>query len=148
MTERNFTEDVKLNRLHLDTAAEAQAELMSYYGPRVAEAQRTRDEAKNRLRLRKGEVRIELKRQGLDGKAPTREDLDAMVESHPEIDGLYKALSDAEYDLELAYAQKGAIEAKKSMIETLQRLHGASYFATPSAATGSRGSVADLPPRN
>jgi ribosomal protein S5 len=44
--------------------------------------------------------------------------------------------------------RKATEEAKKSMIETLQRLHGAQYFATPNGNAGSRGSVSDLPPRN
>ena len=133
MTERNFTEDVKLNRLHLDTAAEAQAGLMGHYGSAVAEAQRTRDEAENRLELRSGELWIELKSELVNGKAPTVDDLKAMVAKHPEINALKQALVDAGYSLKLAQAQERAINANKDMIETLQRLHGASYFATPTA---------------
>lgn len=136
MTERNFTEDVKLNRLHLDTAAEAQAGLMGHYGTLVAEAQRIRDEAENRLELRSGELWIELKGELVNGKAPTVDDLKAMVAKHPEIVSLKQALADAGYQLKLAQAQERAVNANKDMIETLQRLHGASYFATPSASTG------------
>lgn len=136
MTERNFTEDVRLNRLHLDTAAEAQAGLMGHYGTMVADAQKTRDEAENRLELRSGELWIELKGELVNGKAPTVDDLKAMVAKHPEIVSLKQALADAGYHLKLAQAQERAINANKDMIETLQRLHGASYFATPSASTG------------
>ena len=133
MTERNFTEDVKLNRLHLDTAAETQAGLMGHYGTLVAECQRTRDEAENRLELRSGELWIELKSELVNGKAPTVDDLKAMVAKHPEINKLKQELADAGYSLKLAQAQERAINANKDMIETLQRLHGASYFATPTA---------------
>lgn len=134
--ERNFTEDVKLNKFHLDTAAEAQAGLMGHYGTMVAEAQRTRDEAENRLELRSGELWIELKGELVNGKAPTVDDLKALVAKHPEIVALKQALADAGYDLKLAQAQERAINANKDMIETLQRLHGANYFATPSTSTG------------
>lgn len=151
MTEHNLTEDLKLSRFHLETAAEDQPSLQRHYGDQVAEKQKARDTAKNRLRLRKGEIRIALKSEKLDGKAPTREDLDAMAEAHPEVDKLCTELADAEYELELAYSAKSAIESKKAMIEVEQRLYGSNYFSTPNSGTGnagSRGSVSDLPPRN
>lgn len=134
--ERNFTEDVKLNRLHLDKAAEQQAGLMGRYGAAVADAQKVRDEAENRLELRSGELWIEMRTEQVNGKAATADDVKAMVARHPEIQSLKQDLAEAGYQLKLAQAEERAINANKDMIETLQRLHGASYFATPSASTG------------
>ena len=131
--ERNFTEDVTLNRLHLDTAAEQQAGLMGHYGSAAADAQRPRDETENRLELRAKELWIELKSELINNKAPTVDDLKTMVAKHPEINKLKQELADAGYSLKLAQAQERAVNANKDMIETLQRLHGASYFATPTA---------------
>jgi len=132
VTERIFTEDVKLDRFKLDIAAEQQASLMGHYGSQVATAQKERDEAENRLELRSGELWIELKSELVNGKAPTVDDLKAMVAKHPEISKLKQDLADAGYNLKLAQAQERAIGANKDMVETLQRLHGAQYYATPS----------------
>lgn len=136
MTERNFIEDVKLDKLCLDTAAEAQAGLMGHYGTLVADAQKARDEAENCLELRSGELWIELKSELVNGKAPTVDDLKALVAKHPEIVALKQALADAGYDLKLAQAQERAINANKDMIEVLDRQDARGYFATPSTSTG------------
>jgi hypothetical protein len=134
--ELNFTQDVKLNRLHLDVAAEQQAGLMGRYGSAVAEAQKARDEAENRLELRSGELWIELRTEQVNGKAATADDVKNMVAKHPEVSRLKQELADAGYNLKLSQAEERAINANKDMIETLQRLHGASYFATPTASSG------------
>ena len=150
MNERNLTEDLKLSRFHLETAAEDQPSLQRHYGDSVAEKQKARDEAENRLDLRSGELWIELKSETVNGKAPTVDDLKAMVAKHPEITDLKQKLSEASYDLKLAQSAERAIQDKKSMIETETRLYTAGYFSTPNGTgnAGSRGSVNDLPPRN
>lgn len=147
--ERNLSEDLKVSKLHLDEVAEVQGEKERFYGDAVADAQRERDEADNRLDLRSGELWIEMRGSQLNGKAPTAEDVKAMVARHPEIVELKQRLVEASHGLKLAQSAERAIQSTKSMIETLQRLHGASYFATPSAGNvGSRGSLSDLPTRN
>ena len=129
---RDFIEDVKLNKLALDQAAERQADLMGHYGTEVANAQKARDEAENRLELRSGELWIDLKSEQVNGKAPTADDLKALVARHPEIVQLKQDLVDAGHQLKLAQAQERAISANTGLISDLVRLHGASYFATPS----------------
>lgn len=149
--ERDLTEDLKLSRFHLETAAEDQPSLQRYYGDQVAEKQKARDKVDNRLELRSGELRIELKSELINGKAPTADDLTAMVAKHLEIVVLKDQLADAAYELKLAQSAERAIQDKKSMVETETRLYVAGYFSTPNSGTGnagSRGSVSDLPPRN
>jgi len=144
---RNLSEDLKLSKLTLDIAAEAQPAMQHAYGEAVADAQKAKDEAENRLDLRSGELWISFKSETLHGKAPTADDLKYLVAKHPEIVKLKQELAEAAYSLKLAQASERAIESKKSMIETLQRLHGASYFSTPNGNAGSRGSMSDLPAR-
>lgn len=139
--ERNLSEDLKISKLHLDDAAESQGEKERFYGDAVADAQKTRDEAENRLDLRSGELWIEMRGSQLNGKAPTAEDVKAMVARHPEIVQMKQELATAAHGLKLAQSAERAIQSTKSMIETLQRLHGASYFSTPSAGTSSRGNL-------
>lgn len=139
MTERNLTEDLKLSRFHLETAAEDQPSLQRHYGDQVAEKQKARDEAENRLDLRSGELWIELKSETVSGKAPTVDDLKAMVAKHPEIVHLKSELADAGYELKLAQSAERAVQDKKSMIETETRLYTAGYFSTPNSGTGTTG---------
>ena len=141
MIDRNLSEDLKISKLHLDDAAESQGEKERFYGDAVADAQKLRDEAEARLKLRTGELWIELKGTQVNGKAATETDVKSMVAKHPETVQLEQALIDAAYNLKLAQSAERAIQSNKSMIETLQRLHGASYFSTPSAGTSSRGNL-------
>ncbi len=149
--ERNLTEDLKLSRFHLETAAEEQPSLQRYYGDRVAEKQKARDTAENRLDLRSGELWIELKSETVNGKAPTVDDIKAMVAKHPEIVKLKEELAEAGYELKLAQSAEAAIRQRKDALELEGRLFHDNYFSLPNSGignAGSRGSVGDLPPRN
>ena len=139
--ERNISEDLKISKLHLDDAAESQGEKERHYGDAVADAQKTRDEAENRLDLRSGELFIELTTELVNNKAPTVDGLKALVAKHPDTVRLKQELAEAAHGLKLAQSAERAIQSTKSMIETLQRLHGASYFSTPSVGTSSRGNL-------
>lgn len=141
MEARDLNQDLKVSKHNLDDACEHQGEKERHYGDRVADAQKTRDEAENRLKLRSGELWIELKGVQVNGKAPTETDVKSMLTRHPEIVVLEQSLVDAAYGLKLAQSAERAIQSNKGMIETLQRLHGASYFSTPSAGPSSRGNL-------
>lgn len=129
--ERNISEDLKISKLRLDDAAESQGEKERHYGDTVADAQKIRDEAENRLDLRSGELWIELRAEQVNGKPATADDVKAMVAKHPDIVKLKGELAQASHGFKLAQSAERAIQSSKSMIETLQRLHGASYFSTP-----------------
>lgn len=139
--DRDLNQDLKLSKFNLDEAAEAQGEKERHYGDAVADAQKLRDEAENRLDLRSGELSIELMSEQINGKAPTVDGLKALVAKHPDIVRLKQELADASHGLKLAQSAERAIQSNKSMIETLQRLHAASYFSTPSAGTSGRGNL-------
>lgn len=139
MEQRNLTEDLRLSRFHLETAAEDQPSLQRYYGDQVAEKQKARDTAENRLDLRSGELWIELKSETVNGKAPTVDDLKAMVAKHPEIVALKEELAGAGYELKLAQSAERAIQDRKSMIETETKLYTAGYFSIPNSGTGTTG---------
>lgn len=136
MTERNLTQDLVLDRLRLETAAQEQPGLQQYYGEQVANAQKTRDDAENRLSVAQGEAWVRLSGELINGKTATVDGLKALVAKDPLIAQMNDAVSEASQLLKLAQSAERAIEAKKSMIETLQKLYAAGYFSTPS--TGNR----------
>lgn len=139
--ERDLNQDLKISKLTLDDACEHQGEKERHYGDLVADAQKTRDEAENRLKLRSGELWIELKSVQVNGKASTETDVKSMLARHPEIVKLEQDLVDAAYGLKLAQSAERAIQSNKGMIETLQRLHAASYFSAPNAGPSGRGNL-------
>lgn len=139
--ERDLNQDLKISKLTLDDACEHQGEKERHYGDLVADAQKARDEAENRLKLRSGELWIELKGVQVNGKAPTETDVKSMLTRHPEIVKLEQDLVDAAYGLKLAQSAERAIQSSKGMIETLQRLHAASYFSTPNAGSPGRSTL-------
>ena len=139
--ERNLNQDLKVSKLHLDDACESQGEKARHYGDALADALREQEEAENRLTMRLGEIWIELKGVPVNGKAPTETDVKSMRDCHSEIVRLRQELSDATWRANTAKSADKAVHGNKDMIETLQRLHGASYFSTPSAGTSSRGNL-------
>ena len=141
MEDRDLNQDLKVSKFNLDDAAEHQGEKERHYGDLVADAQKLRDEAENRLHLRSGELWIELKGVQVNGKAPTETDAKSMLTKHPEIVQLEQKLVDAAHGLKLAQSAERAIQSNKSMIETLQRLHAASYFSTPNAGSPGRSTL-------
>lgn len=139
--ERDLNQDLKISKLTLDDACEHQGEKERHYGDLVADAQKARDEAENRLKLRSGELWIELKGVQVNGKAPTETDVKSMLTRHPEIVKLEQELVDEAYGLKLAQSAERAIQSNKGMIETLQRLHAASYFSTPNSGSPGRSAL-------
>lgn len=141
MEDRDLNQDLKVSKFNLDDAAEHQGEKERHYGDLVADAQKLRDEAKNRLVTRTGELTIELSSSQINGKSPTVAMLEAMVATHPDTIRLNQELANAAHGLKLAQSAESSIQSNKSMIETLQRLHAASYFSTPNAGSPGRSTL-------
>jgi hypothetical protein len=144
VTERNFSEDVKVSKLTLDSNAENQAELQLFYGNQVAEAKESYDEAEGRLELLMADKEMYYRQNPpsepgkfeKDGATPiymklTESIVKALVTKDPDVQKAQKAVYAANRNLNEWKAAERAIEQRKSMIETLAKLHGASYFATP-----------------
>ncbi len=144
--ERTFSEDVKVSKLTLDLHAENQAELQHYYGQKVAEAKETEDEEEARLNLLLADKELQYRRnppmekdaKGADVPMKLTEAIvKALVTTDPEVQEAQKRVRKASRDLNSYKAAEKAIEHRKSMIDTLARLHGASYFATPRSGASS-----------
>ena len=151
-TERTFSEDVKVSKLTLDMHAENQAELQNYYGQKVAEAKEIEDEEEARLNLLLADKELHYRRnppmekdaKGADVPMKLTEAIvKALVTSDPDVQVAQKRVRTASRDLNGWKAAEKAIDQRKSMIDTLARLHASSYFATPrqgaSSDTPSRG---------
>lgn len=132
MTERTFSEDVKVSKLLLDQHLEEQSELVDHYGKQVAEARETRDDLKAKLDLKRADKRIYYKTNPpATLPKPTADDLDALVTTDPEVQEAQNAYIKASRDLDEWMAAERAIEAKGKALGHLTSLYGASYFATP-----------------
>lgn len=141
MEDRDLNQDIKVSKFNLDDCCEHQGEKARHYGDLLADAMKAQEEAENRLTMRLGEIWIELKGVQVNGKAPTETDVKSMRDCHPEIVQLRQALSDATWRANTAKSADKAIHGNKDMIETLQRLHAASYFSTPNAGSPGRSTL-------
>lgn len=136
MTERTFSEDVKVSKLTLDLHLEEQAVLVGYYGDKVADARESRDDLKAKLDLKKADKRLYYKvNPPSTSPKPTADDLDALVTTDPEVQAAQSAYIKASKDCDEWQAAERAIEAKGKALGHLTSLHGASYFATPRSGT-------------
>lgn len=132
MTERNFAEDVKVNKLTLDLHLEEQGALVLSYVTEVAKAREAKDDCKARLDLKKADKRLFYKANPpATCPKPTADDLDALVTTDPDVSALVSEYIKASRDLDEWTAAERGIEAKGKALGHLTSLHGASYFATP-----------------
>ena len=135
-TEFDFAQDCKVSKYNLDTLSEEQAALSLKYGEKVAEARQARDEAKQRLDLKKADVELYIRKNPSSDLKVTEAIVSALVTQNAEVQLCTSDLIAATRDLNEWEAAERAIDIRKGSIDNLVRLHGSQYFAIK---TGERG---------
>lgn len=139
MSERKFSEDVKVSKGNLDTHLEEQSELVGFYGSKVAEAREARDDLKGKLDLKRADKRLYYKMNPPAGiPKPTADDIDALVATDPDVQAVQAEYVKACREHDDYCAAERAIEAKGKALGHLTSLYNASYFATSTASRGYR----------
>ena len=128
---RELSEDVKISRFHLEKACEDQADIYHHWAGECAELRATRDRADNRLKLRKAEVSLALRRNPPEGVKVTESSIDALVTADPEIQELEDALVVANKSLSVAEGAVRAMDHRKAGLDNLVRLYLAGYYQDP-----------------
>ena len=135
-TEFDFTQDCKVSKYNLDSLSEEQAALSLKYGEKVTEARQARDEAKQRLDLKKADVELDIRKNPPVDLKVTEAIVSALVIQNAEVQLCTSNLIAATRDLNEWEAAERAIDIRKGSIDNLVRLHGTQYFALK---TGERG---------
>ena len=129
----SYGDDVDIDENSLDVAWLEHARLMMKYCRKAAEAHRDMDLAKERLDLTRAQLDQAIRAEAGQGeKKMTEASVNAAILMHPEYQAASTAYIDSKFENDVAAAAVRAFDHRKSALENLVRLHGASYFAGPS----------------
>jgi hypothetical protein len=129
----DYDKDVRIDETALDVECLDQPSLMVKYARLLADAEQRLDEAKEALDLVKAELDKEIR------SDPDRFDLAKATETsvanavimQPEYAEASNRMIEAKYEAKVLAGIVRAMDARKTMLETLVKLHGQQYFAGP-----------------
>ena len=129
----NFEKDVNIDETILDVEWLEQPSLMLKYGKLVVEARKEYDLAKENLDVVKAELDKEIRSnpEKFELAKATESAILSAILTHPRYKEASERLIEAKYNLSMYQTAANAIDAKKSALENLVKLHGQQYFAGP-----------------
>lgn len=128
----DLAEDAKIDKYALDVEAEKQAELMVKWLGLLNQAQVVLTKMKEKLANVEAELRIEAKTNGIMGVGKVTESaIDSWIQTHPSRVAAYEDYSAAYSSVQYLQNAKAVLDHKKSMIQVLDHLLVAGYYAKP-----------------
>ncbi|MCK9520636.1 MAG: hypothetical protein M0R74_16675 [Dehalococcoidia bacterium] len=129
----NYETDTFIDMTALDIEWLRQPDLMLRYARYMAEAKKGLDEAKERLDVGKARIEMNIRTypESFNLSKLTEGAIQSTLLLQEEYQKLSKEYIDARYEYDVAAAAVRAIDQKKTALENLVRLLGASYFAGP-----------------
>jgi len=129
----DYGKDVSIDQNALDWEWLRQADLTLKYGEALAEARLATDQAKEAMDVEEAQAQNRVREHYLStgSKMPTVDQVRAEVELDSLRRDAVEDFNQARYQQALVQAAFDAIQAKKSALENLVRLHGQQYFAGP-----------------
>lgn len=129
----NYDTDLKIDETALDVECLEQPRLMMRYARHQAQCERDMEKAKERLDIKRAELDVEIRKDPEEyGLVKVTE---GAIQSVIIKDSEYKKLNDEYFDAvhenRMAKGAVRSIDARKTMLETLVKLHGQQYFAGP-----------------
>jgi len=132
----DYEKDTRISEDDLDLECLEQPTLFMRYAKNLAQAEREKDAAKEKLEFIKAELDREIRL--TPEKFKVEKITDKVVENTILLQDRYKKASEAYLDAKFEYTTaKGGVDAmnvKKDMLENLTKLMGQSYFAGPRTA--------------
>lgn len=134
MSEMNYREDIAIDPDQLDVACLEQPSMVFDYNEEYARAKRRAERAKANIDLVKAQciadIRENFKEYGMAKYSETG--AKSMAETMEEYIEAQEEYQEARYEQDVLSAAVKAFDHRKSMLQELVQLHGASYFAGPS----------------
>lgn len=133
MEDLNYEQDVSIDESALDAEWLEQPKLMMKYTRLEAEGKREVEQAKNHLDIVKADLYQEIcnNPDKYDLPKTTESAIDGAIKMHDKYKEAKEALTQAEYELNMATAAVRSMYGKKEALENLVRLFGQQYFAGP-----------------
>lgn len=131
----NYEEDVRIDEQALDVEWLRQPTLMHTYSRYAAWCRTQVDEIKERLEARKAEIELDIRAhpESYGLTKITESAIQSAITLQPTYQEITEVYRNARYELEVANAAVRAIDQRKTALENLVRLLGASYFSAPAA---------------
>jgi len=129
----NYEDDISIDESALDVEWLRQPELMMKYGREAAQKRKDMDLAKEKLDLIRSKLDKEI-RENPESRGLvkiTEAAIQNTILLQPEYQSASNDYISAKYEYEVIMVAVKAMEAKKSALENLVRLHGQQYFAGP-----------------
>jgi hypothetical protein len=131
--ERNFSEDVKINKYHLEEECEKHAGLYFYWAEKLALARNELNAAEDKMKLTMAELDQAVRRDWDDsnqGKM-TETGVKAKVDMHHDSLAAKKAIQEAQSAVNILQAAESAMNHRKSELDNLVTLLVKGFYAAP-----------------
>lgn len=140
MSDRDITDDLKINRFKLEDEAENQPSLFYHYSEITATARETRDKAKARLKEVEGRVSLDYRTgKRVSETKLTEAAISAAVDIDAEVVEARHAFLKAEAELGRAASAEEAMQQRKAMIGHLVQLYTMQYYSKPGPSKAGSG---------
>lgn len=138
LEERDFTQDVKVNRFKLEKASEQQAELYRYWSEKEGEAKNEVARKEDHVKYIESKVEMDIRKKALDNKGnlengvkATADAVKAAILIDKEVRKAKRELLHAKDEWITYRAAKDGMEHRKSSISDLTKQWCAGYYADP-----------------
>lgn len=130
--DRDIKEDVKINRFQLERECEDHSSLYYYYAEQLAEARKTRDFLKDKLKSEQAKVEMQYRTSELtlDCKM-TESSISSAVEINSGIQKIKQEFLQADYECNQLQAMEESMKQRKSMLDYLIQLYIREYYSDP-----------------
>lgn len=130
----DYAKDIRIDESALDVEFLKQPTLLFEYGRRLAELDAELATHKGQLELLQAELDLRIRKNPARYKVDkiTNEAVRAAILRHKDYQAKNTVILDLGFEKSIAQKAISALEAKKSALENLVKLHGQQYFAGPS----------------
>ena len=148
MAEIEITEietDLHIDKDNLDLACLDQPRRFLKWSVEYAEAVRVRDESKRKASVVKANTNLDIRTRPSEYgiEKATEGSINAALESNEEVNTAEKAISDAQYAVNIFGAAKEALDQRRAMFERLVALYISGYYSQVKLGTEAVGKLAD-----
>ncbi len=129
--ERNFKDDVAINRFKLAVENEQHSSNYLYWSEHLAEAKAKHDRICTRLKLRKAEKQLYYRNNPLEGHKVSVDSIKSMVDQDDDILELRNKRTEAQKAVDILFGVIHAMADKKGGLDNLTKLSISGYYSRP-----------------
>lgn len=134
MSERNFSDDVKINKYKLEEECEKQAGLYFYWAEKLADARSSLNEEKDKLDFILAEMDTHIRihwDEEYPGMKSTETSIKSALEQHPKIQKQKEIMQQFQREVNTLFAAESAMNHRKSELDNLVTLLVKGFYAAP-----------------